>query len=178
MSEQLLRTLLAEENRLTTVGFQQLYALVQPKVFAFVQYRTTTREQAIDLTQDILLELYQALTSFIYHSDAEFYGFLFTITRRSLARHYAHKHTKATLQQSDVDIDETVSVIGASELELSVRQALEQLAEDERDIMVLHHWSRYTFAEIGVMVNMTEGAVRTRHHRARAKLAHLLAVAS
>jgi RNA polymerase sigma-70 factor (ECF subfamily) len=177
MPEHPLRTLLAEDRRLTAVGFQQLYALVQPKVFAFVQYRTTTREQAIDLTQDILLELYQALTLFVYRSDAEFYGFLFTITRRALARHYAHKHTKAALQQSDIEIDETVSASDVSELELSVRQALEQLAEDERDIIVLHHWSRYTFAEIGVMVNMTEGAVRTRHHRARAKLAHLLAVA-
>lgn len=176
MPEHPLRSLLAEESRLTAEGFRQLYAVVQPKVFAYVSYRTTTREQAIDLTQDILLELHQALISFEYHSDAEFYGFVFTITRRTLARHYANKHTQASLRQSDVEIDEIVSTANVSELELSVRQALAQLGPEERDIIVLHHWSRYTFAEIGAMVNMTEGAVRTRHHRAQAKLADLLAV--
>jgi RNA polymerase sigma-70 factor (ECF subfamily) len=176
MPEHPLRTLLADTTHLSVDSFRQLYAVVQPKVFAYVRSRTTTREQAIDLSQDILLELHQALPSFVYHSDAEFYGFVFTITRRSLARHYANKHTKASLRQSDVEIDETVSTADMSELELSVRQALEQLGPEERDIIVLHHWSRYTFAEIGAMVNMTEGAVRTRHHRAEAKLADLLAV--
>ena len=176
MPEHPLRTLLADPSHLTVDSFRQLYALVQPKVFAYVSYRTTVREQAIDVTQDILLELYQSLPTFVYHSDAEFYGFVFTITRRKLARHYANKHTQASLRQSDVDIDETIATSGMSELELSVRQALEQLDQIDREIIVLHHWSRYTFAEIGTMVNMTEGAVRTRHHRAEAKLADLLAV--
>ena len=176
MPEHPLRSLLADDVRLTTDGFRQLYAIVQPKVFAYVSYRTTVREQAIDITQDILLELHQALPTFVYHSDAEFYGFVFTITRRALARHYANKHTKASLRQSDIEIDETVSVQGVSETELSVRQALLKLNPAERDIIVLHHWSRYTFAEIGAMVSLTEGAVRTRHHRAQAKLADLLAV--
>ena len=176
MPEHPLRSLLAEDTRGTAESFRQLYALVQPKVFSYVHYRTTTREQAIDLTQDILLELHQSLATFVYHSDAEFYGFVFTITRRTLARHYANKHTQASLWQSDVEIDETISTADLSELELSVRQALEQLSTEDRDIIVLHHWSRYTFAEIGTMVNMAEGAVRTRHHRAQAKLADLLAV--
>lgn len=176
MPEHQLRTLLADDTRLSKDGFRQLYALVQPKIFAYVSYRTTVREQAIDLTQDIILEVHKALASFVYHSDAEFYGFVFTITRRALARHYANKHTKAALQQSDVEIDEMVPVAGLSEMELSVRQALTQLDAVERDIIVLHHWSRYTFAEIGRMISLAEGAVRTRHHRACAKLADLLSI--
>jgi RNA polymerase sigma-70 factor (ECF subfamily) len=178
MPEHPLRTLIAACSCHETDSFRQLYEIVQPKVFAFVSYRTTTREQAIDVSQDILVELHQALPTFVYHSDAEFFGFVFTITRRALARHYAHKHTKASCVQSDVELDEIAPMSTESELVLLVRQALEKLDAAERDIIVLHHWSRYTFGEIGVMVNMTEGAVRTKHHRARTKLAHLLDVTS
>ena len=178
MPEYPLRTLIAACGRLETDSFQQLYLLVQPKVFAYVSYRTITREQAIDVTQDILVELNQALPKFVYHSDAEFFGFVFTITRRALARHYEHKHTKASRRQSDVELDEITPAEPESELVLAVRQALEKLDTTERDIIVLHHWSRYTFGEIGAMIHMTEGAVRTKHHRARTKLAHLLDVTS
>ncbi len=178
MPEHPLRTLITACSRLETDSFQQLYAIVQPKVFSYVSYRTNTREQAIDVTQDILIELNQSLPKFAYHSDAEFFGFVFTITRRVLARHYAHKHTKAARVQSDVELDEIAPVESESEMVLAVRQALEKLDTAERDIIVLHHWSRYTFGEIGAMVNMTEGAVRTKHHRARSKLAHLLDVTS
>ena len=176
MPEHPLRTIIEACSRQETDSFKQVYDIVQPKVFAYVRYRTTTQEQAIDATQDILVELHRALPTFVYHSDGEFFGFVFTLTRRALARHYEHKHTKASRVQSDVELDEIAPPTNDSELVLAVKQALEKLDAAERDIIVLHHWSRYTFGEIGAMVNMTEGAVRTRHHRARTKLAHLLDV--
>jgi RNA polymerase sigma factor (sigma-70 family) len=60
------------------------------------------------------------------------------------------------------------------ETTLALTEALKQLDECSREIVVLHHWSRYTFGEIATIVDMTEEAVRVRHHRAKAVLKDLL----
>lgn len=152
-------------------SFAELYGSLVDRVFSFVSYRTNDRVAAIEVTQDIFVELHQALRKFEYQNDAAFYGFLFTIVRRQLAKHY-----KTNEKHGTKDMDETVMSAGGAdpELTLSVRAALEDLDEVSREIVVLHHWSRFTFAEIGGIINMTESAVRVRHHRACATLASVL----
>jgi RNA polymerase sigma-70 factor, ECF subfamily len=174
MIETELRTVVEASCRRETVAFRQLYDRLQSRVFAYVAYRTPTREVAVDLTQDIFVELYQALPSCTYRSDAEFYSFVFTIVRRMVAKYYADKHTQATKDQVAIP-EEILSDDTVQESErMAVRQALDQLDEIAREIVVLHHWSRYTFGEIAIMLTMSESAVRTRHHRALATLNPLL----
>ena len=86
----------------------------------------------------------------------------------------AHYHRQQATHVEEFH-DEQVAATGpGAELTHSVHRALEQLDECSREIVVLHHWSRYTFAEIAAIINMNESAVRVRHHRARATLASVL----
>lgn len=155
-----------------TVSFHELYEQTVSKVYAYVLYRLPTKEAALDCTQDSFVALHQALPSFTYKSDGEFYGFVFTIVRRTVAKYYRTNEKHAS--KVDLPPEQIVSLDPNHEEILAVREALKVLDEVTRDIMILHHWSRYTFAEIATLCNMKESAVRVRHHRARAVLADVL----
>jgi RNA polymerase sigma-70 factor (ECF subfamily) len=152
-------------------SFAELYEFLVDRIFTFVSYRTNDKTAATEVTQDVFIELHKALFKFKYKSDAEFYGFVFTIVRRQLAKYYLMNNKHRTSE-----VDETSLTDNAPNIELinSVRSALEKLDERSREIVVLHHWSRFTFAEIANIINMTESAVRVRHHRAKTALASIL----
>lgn len=152
-------------------AFRSLYEATIDRVYPFVLCRVSDKADAKDVTQDSYVELHASLSRFSYQSDAAFYAFLFTIVRRRLAKHYN------SVKRHDADVfDESHhgAVATETETQVAITQALSQLDEQSREIVVLHHWSRFTFSEIGTLINMTESAVRVRHHRARAKLASLL----
>lgn len=167
-----LKTIIADYKTGNTASFEELYHLLLPSLFAFVSHRTATREIAKDVTQDSFIEISRALQNFTYKSDGEFYAFVYTIVRRRLAQHYKEGAKHATVE--GIEVDNLTNEISSPETNLSVREALQKIDECSREIVVLHHWSRYTFVEIATILNMTESAVRVRHHRARATLATLL----
>lgn len=153
-----------------TGSFEELHRRLVGPVFAFVAHRTSTRDDAKMVTQDSLAEVFLALSRFEYQSDGAFHAFVYTITRRQLAKYYetARKHTTEVVTEQFADEAED------GDDERSLRAALLTLDEVAREIVVLHHWSRYTFGEIAGMLKMTEEAVRVRHHRAKATLKSII----
>lgn len=168
-----LQALLTEKDTEYSVRFKAVYDLLVDKVFAYVSYRVSDREAAADIVQEVFIDLHAALQNFTYQSDAQFYSFVFLITKRKLAKHYLSTKSK---QESEMDFDESNLPSPTTDPEEtdSVRRALTTLEEDTREILILHHWSRYTFPEIASLLNMTESAVRVRHHRALKSLATTL----
>ncbi len=152
-------------------SFEHVYKHLVDKVFAFVMSRTSDREMALELTQDIFVELYKALKTFTYQHETAFYAFVYTIARRQLAQYYERKKAKEV-----TSFDETSMAAESATAAVSteVARALERLDERSREIVVLHHWSRHTFGEIAALLGMNESAVRVRHHRAQQELATLL----
>jgi RNA polymerase sigma-70 factor (ECF subfamily) len=174
MTDTELPQVLTAAARRDAEAFASLYADLEPRIYPFVVSRVGRQEIATDLTQDIITDIFLAVPNFSYRTVGQWYAFVFTIVRRTLARHYKD-HARKQAQFLDVETsvlpdtrsDETVTT-------MAVDQALAQLDQITRDIVVLHHWSRYTFAEIALMLNLEEGTVRTRHHRAKTTLASLL----
>lgn len=154
-----------------SASFTELYEHLVDRIFSFVSYRTNDKVAAIEVTQDVFVELHKALANFKYQTDPAFYSFVFTIVRRQLANRYGveKKHESSVMEETMFQAAEP-----NVELTYSVRSALETLDECSREIVVLHHWSRFTFVEIAELINMTESTVRVRHHRALAALSSIL----
>jgi RNA polymerase sigma-70 factor (ECF subfamily) len=55
-----------------------------------------------------------------------------------------------------------------------VRDALEQLPEGDREVLVLRHLEQLSTAEIAAVLEISEGAVYTRHLRALERLRGIL----
>ncbi len=159
-----IQALVRESASGDTQSFKMLYETLVDRVFAYVRYRTKNVDDATDVTQDALVALHKALTTFTYRSQGEFYAFVFTIVRRTLARYYeANTHSREAVH---MDMAEIADVPDDGSLRHDVTRALETLDEPAREIVILHHWSRYTFGEIAAIMDMQESAVRVRHHRA------------
>jgi RNA polymerase sigma-70 factor (ECF subfamily) len=174
--DQDIRTLVEKSTRGDSGSCRELYEHLVDKVYPFVRYRTGTETDATDITQDVFIDLFSTLSQFTYRSRAQFYAYVFVITRRKLARHYGDLHLKREreVQGFDEDTMSESSKDHSHELRIDVERALATLEETTREILVLHHFSRYTFGEIALLVDMTESAVRVRHHRALSQLAEKL----
>jgi RNA polymerase sigma-70 factor, ECF subfamily len=147
-------------------SYGRLYEHLIDRVYRYLRFRTATEEIATDLAQDTFISLYAALPNFSYRSRAEFYAYVFQIVRRTLARHYGDKHTQGAKSRTDVDDALIPDAERDPLMKEDLERALQTLEPLTREIMILHHWSGYTFGEIGAMLHLTESATRVRHHRA------------
>jgi RNA polymerase sigma-70 factor (ECF subfamily) len=155
-------------------SFRALFLLLEPQLYAFVYSRVKDAALTEDIVQEALIALFRGLPQFTFESSPQFYQYIYTIVRRLLAKQYMIHAKKDVVLVEDEEAFRESRVIPATAIEHDVAAALASLDEVSRDIMVLHHWSRHTFGEIGQILNLAEGAVRTRHHRAKEQLASLL----
>jgi RNA polymerase sigma-70 factor, ECF subfamily len=155
-------------------AFRRLYDHLEPRVFAYIVSRSPRRDIAIDVTQDVFIAFYQSLQTFRFTTVPQFYAFVFVIVRRSLSAFYRNKHTQQAKQNTPLLDDDLADRSIDSAVSDEVEVALRSLDATTRDIIVLHHWSRYTFGEIAAILKMQESAVRTRHHRGIKQLEPLL----
>jgi len=181
LNEQQLQALVNNSASGNMASCQKLYEYLVDKVYAYVRYRVVIPENAIDLTQDIFIDFFNALKNFSYQSRSQLFAFVFVITKRKLAQHYNNKNffqAKTTVKFDDnltsPDSDYANS-LAKKENNLDLSQALASLDEQTREIVVLHHWSKYTFGDIAQLLNLTETTVRVRHFRALKLLKQFLA---
>lgn len=153
-------------------AYQAIFAELEPRLFAYVRARVSRVETAEDVVQETLIAFFKTLPSFAFTTTPQLYQYVFTIVKRQLARAYeTERQTAVSLLDEEV-VDQTANAVTQSD-QLDVLAALHTLDEVSREIVILHHWSRFTFKEIATMLAMEEGAVRTRHHRAKERLAQL-----
>jgi RNA polymerase sigma-70 factor (ECF subfamily) len=157
---------------------KRLYETLVDSVYAYVRSRTYSKEQATDVTQDVFIDLFSAIQNFTYSTRGQFYSYLFVIVRRKLAAVYAQS-SHSSMSTTQVEFSEEYMSDDAHPLQTieqgdAIQVALETLNDIAREIIVLHHWSRYTFVEIALLLKMEESAVRVRHHRALKLLAKAL----
>lgn len=161
-----LKSIVEQSVARDTDAFRVLYDHLIDKVHSYMSFRTGDETSAMDITQDVFIDLYTALKNFSYHSDKQFYSFVFVIAKRKLAAYYEKRSIEL---EHRVD-QENEDVLPADTQDITesdaVKRALNTLPKDTQEIIVLHHWSRYTFPEIASLLEMTESAVRVRHHRA------------
>ena len=154
-------------------AFHSLYDSLNNTLFKYIVSRTRDREEAVDLLQDVFIDLWKGLQKFSYSSEGQFYGFVFTITKRKLSRHY--KTNKNTLeldenipgQNYEMDVEKT------DDLQIMTK-AVGELKEKNRIVIELRYWSGLTFNEIGTILNCKETTVKVRHHRALKTLEELM----
>jgi len=141
-----------------------------------------------DATQDAILSALRRLHLFEYRGEGSFLAWLlkgaeYEIMRRIRALETQKRSAKGGLLSLDAQDEELLAAKDAtpselhdeSELAERVRQALQQLPDREREIIVLRRYLDLSTEEICAELGLaTEGAVRALLSRAQARLAGLL----
>jgi RNA polymerase sigma-70 factor (ECF subfamily) len=154
--------------------FDRLVAGFHGDMYRYAAWLSRDRAIAEDVVQESLLRAWKSLDSLRDEVAAK--AWLLTIVRRENARYFERKR----LETVDVDnLTPSQAAILAHEPDDDVgdlRQAIYALEDDYREPLVLQVLMGLSTNEIAEQMELTQGAVLTRLHRARARLRDLLDV--
>lgn len=173
-------------------GDQQAYAMLitryQDRIYSQCLRWLSNPRVAEEVTQDVFLAVYRALPRF--RGDARFSTWIFRITvnhcknrRLYQRRRHSDKHEPLEGVSRDEDgPDRQIPHTGPgtdrgqqqSEAEEMLANALAQLEESQRNIILLRDIQDLAYDEIAAILDLPKGTVKSRLHRARVELARIL----
>ena len=130
-----------------------------------------SRDKAIaeDVVQEALLRAWKSLDALRDETSAK--QWLLTIVRRENARYFERKRLE-TVDIDNLTASQAALLAVEDDKELDdMRQAIYELEDDYREPLVLQVLMGFSTNEIAEQMELKQGAVLTRLHRARAKLA-------
>lgn len=159
-------------------AFSELVERYTPLLFSLAYRMLGNREEAEDAVQEIFLRTFGSLHRF--RLSARFYTWLYSIAlnwlrsrlrwmrlraRRELGAEAGGPQTPA--ESPGVD---PADRLAAREAERLLQEAIGALTPRYRAIFVLRHAQGLSIADISALLNLPEGTVKTRLHRARMML--------
>jgi RNA polymerase sigma-70 factor (ECF subfamily) len=161
-----------------------LTRLIRPHVERQLARYPVSDDDRLDLVQSTLLQVVRRIRSF--RGDSSFSTWLFRVTaNEALMLMRSQRRQRARLVEGldleDLSALPTVRMAPAeddaaslAEREAHVRNALGELPEDYRDVVVAHYHDDLGLHEIAEKFMVSESAVRSRLHRARVRLRAIL----
>jgi RNA polymerase sigma-70 factor (ECF subfamily) len=153
-------------------------------LFGYAMVLTRNPAEAADLVQETYVRALKARASLRPGSNVK--GWLFTILRHIWLNQLRHERTAPEIVKleahegiADVAIetskDPHAQYVSKMEQEM-VRNAIQQLPAEFREIIVLREYEELSYQEIAGMLDCPAGTVMSRLARARSKLRVLLSV--
>lgn len=151
----------------------KLYDELLPKAYGFFFARTSHKEVAEDLSQEIFLKLVEKIESFD-ETRGRFVVWFWRMARNALVDHYRSKKETpfSSFEESEV---EALSIASAPDLDHQLRYHkvqgfLATLADDERELFELRYVAEISYKEIGELLGKSEGALRVAALRIKEKI--------
>lgn len=166
-------------------AFELLVAAYEKNVFNVALQMTGNREDAQDMAQEAFIKAYSSLSSF--RGDSRFSSWLYRIVANvclDFKRRQSRRPSASLTVEDDegesvqLDIaDESQSPETLLEQKMTreaVREGLQQLPDEQRQILLLREIQGLSYEEIGEAMGLEAGTVKSRIFRARKKLCAFL----
>lgn len=163
---------------------EQFEKLLQPHLHQLYKlaYRFTgQRADAEDLVQDVVLKLYPRMREMQkieqlspWLARVLYRHFVDRVRSRQRSPLHLVDENESDLDEREDAIAEPTENVEAVLLQHRLQQALNQLNEDQRALMILHDVEGYTLNEIHGMHDVSIGTLKSRLSRARSRLRELL----
>jgi RNA polymerase sigma-70 factor (ECF subfamily) len=150
------------------------------RVYGHVAHMVGDAALAEDLTQEAFLRMHRAIDRL--DPEREPTAWIFTVASNTVRDHWrSASHRHAPRQQSlDREPDVASGEPGAharmerNETQRTVRRALAELGEDDREVILLRSYEDLDSSTVGEILGISPEAVRQRHRRALARLGKML----
>lgn len=167
-------------------AFNELVQEFERRVFGLVFRMLGNREEAEDLAQEVFVQVFKAIDQFRGDSKLSTWVYRIAINlcknrNKYLQRRHAHQQddieafgdrapmssAKGTTSGSIARPDD---MLVGLQVERVVQQAIQELEEDFRDVLILRDVEDMSYEEIGEITGLPSGTVKSRIHRARGQL--------
>lgn len=170
-------------------AYAEIVRRYQDRVYALCFRWMRDREVAEEVAQDVFLALFKSLTRF--RGDAQLSTWIYRVVinhcknrrlyrkRRKMDHHEA---LEGPAREADDGRERQIPDVGpgadaplhAKEATHLVNEALAQLDEEQRHIIVLRDVQDLSYEEVADILGLARGTVKSRLHRARGSLARIL----
>ena len=162
-----------------TEAFGQLVERYQDRLYGTLYRALGSADDARDVAQDAFVLAFQKLDTF--RGSSAFYSWLFRIAMNAAASHRRKSGARpasvdAARERTGAEPPDThpesrpAHALERSERQILVQQALEELSEEFRTVLILKELEGFRYEEIASLVGCPVGTVRSRIHRARFEL--------
>ena len=151
-----------------------LFERYHRQLFGFLFQMTRQREASEDMVQNVFYRMLKYRKGFTGHG--EFKIWMFHLARNVLSDHF-HKNKRAKTIEDLSHVHEHIagdeSVDGQLEKAQQMKileKALETLNEENRELLLLCRYQELKYSEVAQILNISEGNVKVRVHRALTQL--------
>ena len=175
-------------------AFGMLIAQYSQPLYSLIARSLQDPADAADITQEVFIKVFRSIGSF--HGDASLRTWLYRIALREASNQRRwwsrHKRQELTIDGpaslADGDEDDTMCLSGLlmdssnspydhaaqAEMRARVEEALRQLPEAFRTVVVLREMEGFSYEEIGEILDVPAGTVKSRLTRGRSALKQIL----
>ena len=160
-------------------AFEQLLERYKEKVFRLCISMVRNETQAEDLTQDIFFRVWKALPG--YHGAASPSTWIYSIARNCCLSYLRKQKTHPALSLAEEELErleESVAVqnnVAPAGIDLDVQWMLGQLPEKYRQVVTLFYLEAKSYEEVGAMLGLPLGTVKTFLYRGKQELLKIAA---
>ncbi|MBN1211135.1 MAG: RNA polymerase sigma factor [candidate division Zixibacteria bacterium] len=144
----------------------RIYNRHKDLLYGFGLYVTGNRQISEDLVADTFVRLMEQKSRLVIEKDLK--NWLF-ICLRNLAYNFLKKDGGKISVSA---LSETSAVDDNIDMKIFIEKILNNLAKEERELILLREQQGFSITEIAEILNISEEAVRTRLYRVRKKMQH------
>jgi len=150
-------------------AFGEIYERYLTKIYNYIYYRTGNQQDAEDLTAKVF---YRALSHIENYVDkgVPFQAWLYRIAHNLVANFHRDKGRRKIIPLDDYVVHTLKSdapdiLAETSEQTGHLMEAIQRLPADRQQLILLKFIEQKSNAEIGVIMDRTEGAIKSLYHR-------------
>jgi RNA polymerase sigma-70 factor (ECF subfamily) len=162
------------------MAFHRLVDHFQPEIYRMIFYRTHSRMDAEDLTQDVMLKAYKHITRL--KSPEVFRSWLYRIAVNRVKDYYRRKKFQSLFGFVSMDQEgfhETDEIAATPEVDggmskkdfwKQIGRMLTRLSAVEKEVFLLRFFDQLTIKEMSAALHKSESTIKTHLYRALRKI--------
>lgn len=179
------RELVSRARAGDTAAFEQLMLDSQDRVYTLCLRMTGNREDALDLAQETFFNAWRGLSSF--QGNSSFSTWVYRLASNACIdflrkrKRRQQRESPHSLDDEEAPLPEPADPRGSPEKELerrelrrAVERGLQALPDHHRQVLVMRELSGMSYQEIGAVLDLDLGTVKSRIARARLALKKFL----
>jgi RNA polymerase sigma-70 factor (ECF subfamily) len=148
-----------------TDSLTKLCQYVYARIYSYIFYRVKHREDAEDLTSEVILKMVKALKG----QKGNFHAWIYKIATNTIIDFYRRRttHSEVSLSELPTEIPDKSAAFSEQVLtQEKLRKALKHITDEQKHVVLLRFIEGYNNEEISKIMGKSVGAIKVLQFRA------------